>query len=268
MERDTIDALLDVLKRAGIATLDVTGGAPELNPHFRHLVRSARALGCHVIVRSNLAILSEDGMEDLTGFYRDQMVEVVASLPYYLSEQVDRVRGEHAFAKSIAALRRLNSLGFGNGDPRLPLTLVYNPQGMFLPPCQRTLEAEYRRELDKRYGITFSRLFTLANMPLGRFRNALVERRLYDNYLGKLRSAFNSSTLEGLMCRHLINVGWDGTLYDCDFNQMAGLALTSPNPASIMEFDPVRLLAREIATAEHCYGCTAGQGSTCGGAVA
>jgi radical SAM/Cys-rich protein len=268
MDLDTIKAVIDILAGSDIRLLDITGGAPEFNPHLRFLIEEARTLGCHVMVRSNLTIYSEDGMEDMPLFYRDHGIELVASLPYYQGEVVDRVRGEHAFEKSIRALRTLNNLGFGVDPGGLKLDLVHNPQGMFLPPCQGRMEEEYRRELDRRYGVSFNNLFTLTNMPIGRFRKFLVERNQLDRYMERLRKSFNPAAVEGIMCRYLINVGWDGTLYDCDFNQMIGLSLNDKYPGTVREFDTGILAEREIAVDDHCFGCTAGQGSSCQGAAA
>ncbi|HMK55475.1 MAG TPA: arsenosugar biosynthesis radical SAM (seleno)protein ArsS [Dissulfurispiraceae bacterium] len=268
MQPDTMKSVISALAGSGIKVLDITGGAPELNPHLKFLIEEARALGCHVMVRSNLTVYAETGMEDMPVFYRDHEIELVASLPYYRSDAVDRVRGEGVFEKSISALRVLNNLGFGIDHGGLKLDLVHNPQGMFFPPCQARMEEEYRRELDKRYGVSFSSLFTLTNMPLGRFRNFLVERNQLDRYMERLRNSFNPAAVEGVMCRSLINVGWDGTLYDCDFNQMLGLSLCGDIPKTIDEFDAALLSSREIAVSEHCFGCTAGQGSSCQGAAA
>ncbi|MGO9952230.1 MAG: arsenosugar biosynthesis radical SAM (seleno)protein ArsS [Dissulfurispiraceae bacterium] len=268
MDLDTIRAVIGILAGSDIRLLDITGGAPELNPHLKFLIEKATALGCHVMVRSNLTIFSEDGMEDMPRFYRDHKIELVASLPYYLGEVVDRVRGEYAFEKSIRALRMLNDLGFGVDPGGLKLDLVHNPQGMFFPPCQAKMEEEYRRELDRRYDVSFNKLFTLINMPIGRFRHFLVERNQLDRYMERLRQSFNASALEGIMCRYLINIGWDGTLYDCDFNQMLGITVHNKYPGTVMEFDAELLADREIALDDHCFGCTAGQGSSCQGAAA
>ncbi|HMK60422.1 MAG TPA: arsenosugar biosynthesis radical SAM (seleno)protein ArsS [Dissulfurispiraceae bacterium] len=268
MNKDTMQSVVTALANSGIRVLDITGGAPELNPHLRFLIEKVKSLGCHIMVRSNLTVFAEAGMNDLPVFYRDHEVELVASLPYYLDKAVDRVRGEGTFKKSISALRILNNLGFGVDAGGLKLDLVHNPQGMFFPPCQARMEEEYRRELDKRYGVSFSSLYTLTNMPLGRFRKFLQERNKLDSYMDRLRNSFNPAAVEGVMCRYLINVGWDGTLYDCDFNQMIGLQLCKGVPKNINEFDAVSLSSREIAVDEHCFGCTAGQGSSCQGAAA
>jgi radical SAM/Cys-rich protein len=260
MERGTVDAVLAALVNSGIGTIDITGGAPELNPHFRHLIAEARALGKHVIVRTNLAVFSDDGMAGLPEFYRDHDVELVASLPYYKEDKVDRVRGNGAFRKSIAALQRLNSLGYGSAG-RL-LNLVYNPPGAFLAPDQAVLELEYKKELRDRFRISFDRLYTFTNMPIGRFREFLVRTRNLDKYLDTLARAFNPATLGNIMCRHLISVGWDGRLFDCDFNQVIGLPVHPGAPDHITGFDRAALARRVIETGDHCFGCTAGAGSS------
>lgn len=261
MTRETADRVLSALATSPVGTLDITGGAPELNPHFRHLALNARTFGKRVIVRTNLTVLEEPGMEDLPEFYRDHEVELVASMPCYLEENVNRVRGSGTFAKCIAALRRLNALGYGR-EERMPLHLVYNPAGPFLPPAQASLEQDYKRELGSRHGIVFNRLFTFTNMPLGRFRDRLSQNRELDRYAGALACAFNPETLDKLMCRKLISVGWDGSLYDCDFNQALGLPVRVSAHRLITQFDHAALSSRLIAVGDHCYGCTAGAGST------
>ncbi len=262
MSPGTVRSILSVLAETGVGILDITGGAPEMNSSFRSLVRGARASGCQVMVRTNLTVFSEPGMGDLPEFYRDNGVELVASLPYYREENVDRVRGIGAFGRSIDALRRLNCLGYGGADSDLRLNLVYNPQGMYLPPPQAALELEYKKELGRRYGIEFNRLFTLTNMPIGRFRDFLMRTNNLVRYMDKLRCSFNPAALQVLTCRHLVSVGWDGTLYDCDFNQVMGLPLHGVYPRTVDNFDLGLLSGREILSGEHCYGCTAGQGST------
>lgn len=262
MDRETVDAVLRALRRGGVRTLDITGGAPELNPHFRRLVEEAAALGSHVMVRSNLTVFFEEGMEYLPGFYASHGVEVVASLPYYLEENVDRVRGGGTFLKSIEALRLLNALGYADGTGRLVLDLVHNPPGAFLPPAQAAMEEEYKKQLGSRCGLSFDRLFSLANMPIGRFREFLRRTGRLEGYMEKLSCAFNPDTLQYLMCRSLVSVAWDGTLHDCDFNQVLGLGLADGLPAHIRDFDHKALSQRAITVDEHCYGCTAGQGST------
>ncbi len=270
MSRETIDNLLDFLRVSGVACLDLTGGAPELNPHFRELVVAARALGTRVIDRCNLTILGEPGQEDLAEFLAANRVEIVASLPCYLEDNVDRQRGKGVFPASIEGLRRLNALGYGEPDSGLDLTLVYNPQGPDLPPPQCGLEAAYREQLRARYGIVFNRLFTLTNMPIKRFGSMLISTGRFEGYMSLLRDSHREENLETVMCRSLLSVDWQGYLYDCDFNQMLDLPLAVPGKRRPHLAD---LLARElhgnpIVVAEHCYGCTAGQGSSCGGALA
>jgi radical SAM/Cys-rich protein len=262
MDKDTVDEVLRALARSPINILDITGGAPELNPHFPYLVKEARTLGRTVIVRTNLAIFYEAGMEGLPEFYRDNNVELVASLPYYLEDNVDRVRGSGTFKKCIAALQKLNSLGYGNGTGERNLNLVYNPQGAFLSPAQATLQEEYKRELKDRFNISFNRLFTFTNTPIGRFKDFLARTGNLGKYMDKLVCAFNPQTFDNIMCRHLVSVRWDGALFDCDFNQVLGLAVDQGSPPHIGDFDHARLAARPIAVDDHCFGCTAGQGST------
>ena len=262
MDRENIGVVLDVLRENEIPVIDITGGAPELNPHFRFLVEEAGKTGAHVIVRTNLTIFFEEGMEDLPEFLGNNMIEVIASLPYYLERDVDRVRGNGTFQKSIRALKKLNSLGYGENRPEKKLNLVYNPAGTFLPPPQKTLEEDYKRELQNRFGISFDSLFTFTNMPVGRFRDFLSRTGSLEHYMEKLSVAFNAHTLDGVMCRHLINVGWNGKLYDCDFNQILGLDIDNNCPAHINDFNYSNLASREITLDNHCYGCTAGQGST------
>ncbi len=253
-----------------VATIDITGGAPELNPSFRFLVEQARRLGRHVIDRCNLTVLFEPGMEDLAEFLAKHRVEVIASLPCYTAENVDQQRGRGVFEKSIEALRRLNALGYGQPDSALALNLVYNPLGAFLPPPQEKLEADYKQQLRERYGIEFHRLHTLTNMPIKRFAEFLHHKGQYGAYLGLLVNHFNPVTVRALMCRSLVSVGWEGTLYDCDFNQMlemeAGAAESGPR--TIWDVATLAELAgHRIATGSHCFGCTAGAGSSCGGSL-
>ncbi len=262
MDRRTVDAVLRAFLGSPIGTLDITGGAPELNPHFRTLVSEARKAGRRVIARTNLTIFSEQGMRDLPEFYREQGVELIASLPCYLEENVTAVRGSGSFQKSIDALRRLNSLGFGKGSSEFPLSLVYNPGGAFLPPAQGALEADYKRELNNRYGISVTCLYAFTNMPIGRFRDSLMQNGDFERYLDMLASAFNPETLDGIMCRSLVNVSWNGRLHDCDFNQVLEVPTASDVPHHIDDFDYAALARRTIAVDDHCYGCTAGQGST------
>jgi radical SAM/Cys-rich protein len=249
--------------------VDLTGGAPELNPGFRRLVREARRRGIHVIDRCNLTVLREPGQADTAGFLARNRVEIVASLPCYSRDNVDRQRGDGVFETSIAVLRELNELGYGRHGTGLELTLVYNPQGPFLPPPQRQLEADYRRHLDSAYGISFTRLLTLANMPIQRFGSTLVSRGEFNAYLALLRNAHREENLAGVMCRTLISVDWQGYLYDCDFNQMLGLpaAIDGRTRTHVSQLADRQLQGNPIRVAAHCYGCTAGQGSGCSGAI-
>lgn len=269
MSRDTAEAVLELVAASGATTLDLTGGAPELNPHFRWLVETAHARGVQVMDRCNLTILSEPGHEDLADFLAAHRVEVVASLPCYLEDNVDGQRGAGVYARSIAGLRQLNALGYGDGRSGLMLNLVYNPTGPYLPPPQAALEADYRSELGGRHGIVFDRLFTLANMPIQRFGSTLVSHGEFDAYMTLLRGAHRDDNLDQVMCRTLVSVGWDGTVYDCDFNQMLGLPLAVPGRTRPQVRDLIGrdLAGNPIAVAGHCYGCTAGQGSSCGGAL-
>jgi radical SAM/Cys-rich protein len=267
MTRETMQVCLDVLERANIPILDITGGAPEMNPHFRWFVLAARRLSRKVIDRCNLTILLTPGHRDLPGFLAENEVEVVASLPCYSAENTDAQRGDGVFAKSIDALRELNALGYGKPASGRVLTLVYNPLGPSLPPPQKELEAAYRRELLGRYGIMFNRLYTITNMPISRFLDDLLSNNKYDAYMHKLIEAYNPAAAGGVMCRTTLSVGYDGRLYDCDFNQMLEIGLEGDLPQHIAEFDASRLTQRSIATGQHCYGCTAGSGSGCQGAV-
>jgi radical SAM/Cys-rich protein len=265
MDGATIDLVLAVLRARRIATLDITGGAPELNAHFRRLVAGARALGVHVMDRCNLTVLEQPGQEDLAEFLAAHAVEVVASMPCYLQDNVERQRGKGAFGGSLRALRRLNALGYGRG---LPLNLVYNPQGPSLPPSQGALEADYRRVLGETYGIVFDRLYVLANMPIQRFGSMLVSKGEFESYLQLLQDAHLDANLGNVMCRSLVSVDWRGYLYDCDFNQMLDLAVA--RGAARMHLRDLLghdIGGRPVRVAGHCYGCTAGQGSSCGGAL-
>lgn len=266
MSRDTVDTVLAVLQRHGLQTLDLTGGAPELNPHFRYLVSAARALGVRVIDRCNLTVLSTPGQEDLAAFLAANNVEITASLPCYLRDNVEAQRGKGVYDASIDALRQLNALGYGDA---LVLNLVYNPVGPSLPPPQQALEADYRRELATRFGIRFNQLFTLANMPISRFGSVLLAQDQYSAYMQLLRENFSEANMSSLMCRHLVSVDWRGYLYDCDFNQMLDLPVLASDRRHLNDLLSIdRLDGSPVSTAEHCYGCTAGQGSSCGGALA
>ena len=270
MGGETADRVLEYLVASGAGCLDLTGGAPELNPHFRRMVRAARALGARVIDRCNLTVLSEPGQEDLGAFLAAERVEIVASLPCYTPELVDRQRGSGVYELSIAAIARLNALGYGRDGSGLTLDLVYNPQGPSLPPAQAGLEADYKRVLGERHGIAFNRLYTLANMPIQRFGSTLVSRGEFNAYMQLLRDAHSDANLDGVMCRSLVSIDWRGYLYDCDFNQMLGLPLAvagraRPHVSDVLDRD---LDGNPIVVRDHCYGCTAGQGSSCGGALA
>jgi radical SAM/Cys-rich protein len=289
MDADTLALIPQVLAARAIGTLDLTGGAPELHPGFRTLVRSARALGVRVIDRCNLTILSEPGQDDLAAFLAEQGVEVVASLPCYSADNVDRQRGKGVFERSIAALLRLNALGYGQPGSGLALNLVYNPQGPTLPPDQGRLEADYRRELAEHFGIVFTRLLALANMPIQRFGSMLISKGQFNAYMELLQASHRDDNLGAVMCRALVSVDWQGRLYDCDFNQQLGLAVGAAGglasaqvgnaPGEDAELalrsDGLHLrdlLARDLAgapirVAGHCFGCTAGSGSSCGGAL-
>ncbi len=270
MARATIDDVLRVLAARRIPALDITGGAPELNAHFRYLVGEARALGVRVIDRCNLTILNEPGFEDLPDFLGRNGVEVTASLPCYSKENVDRQRGDHVFESSILGLRKLNAQGYGQDGSALVLNLVYNPLGPTLPPAQDKLEATYKRELAAHFGIVFNRLYTLANMPIARFGSTLISQGRFADYMRLLRTAHNPANLDGVMCRTLVSVDYRGYLHDCDFNQMLGIPLVSAGKPRLHVRDllAVALDGTSVAVADHCYGCTAGQGSSCGGALA
>ena len=267
MARETIDQVVAYLDASGVQTLDLTGGAPELNPHFRDLVTRARRQGVRVIDRCNLTVLLEPGQEDLADFLAGEQVEITASLPCYLEQNVDAQRGDGVFAKSISALRRLNQLGYGR-ESALSLNLVYNPGGPSLPPSQTGLEETYRRELGDRYDIVFNRLFTLTNMPILRFGSTLVSRGQFQTYIDTLKSAHRPENLPAVMCRSLVSVDWQGYVYDCDFNQMLGLPLRVNGRPRVRlgALLDASLEGNPITVADHCYGCTAGQGSSCGGA--
>jgi radical SAM/Cys-rich protein len=269
MSRETITDVLVFLQVSGVKILDVTGGAPELNPHFRDLVLRARRQGAHVIDRCNLTILEEPGQEGLAEFLAAQRVEVTASLPCYTEELVDRQRGKGVYQKSIKALKRLNALGYGAAGSGLALNLVYNPQGPMLPPAQNKLEADYKRNLREAHGVVFNELFTLANMPIQRFGSMLISKGQFGEYMDLLHRAHRPENLESVMCRTLLSVDWRGYVYDCDFNQMLGLPLVvdGRKRVHLSELIGRDLSGNPIAVRDHCYGCTAGQGSSCGGAL-
>ena len=267
MDRQTIDACLAAIATASITTLDLTGGAPEMNPDFKYFVDRARAMDCHVIDRCNLTILLANGYTDMPEFLASHQVEIVASLPCYLEENADAQRGDGSFQKSIQALQQLNDLGYGKSDTDLLLTLVYNPVGTSLPPNQSELTAAYRQQLFERYGIEFNRLFTITNMPISRYLEDLIEQKNYATYMQTLIDAFNPLAVDGVMCKKMLSVGWDGGLYDCDFNQMLELPTQAPSSRHISDFAMEHLNHRTIATGRHCFGCAAASGSGCLGAI-
>lgn len=267
MPRKVVDACLKVLRENKIPTLDITGGAPEMIPDFRYFVTEAKKLNTKIIVRHNLTVMFEKGQNYLPEFFAENECEVVCSLPYFLPTQTDAQRGAGVFDKSIEGLIRLNSVGYGTGE-NLILDLVYNPVGAFLPPEQSAIEADFKRELKVRYGISFNNLFTITNMPIARYLDWLRRSGNETAYMQKLVNAFNPQTIDGLMCRNLISVDWRGNLYDCDFNQMLELNISKELPQTIFDFDLNKLKNRQIITANHCFGCTAGNGSSCGGTVA
>lgn len=272
MDDDTLALIPQVIHARHIKTLDLTGGAPELHTEFRAIVEQARQSGVHVIDRCNLTILSEPGQEDLAEFLAAQRVEIIASLPCYSMENVDRQRGDGVFERSISGLLELNRLGYGIEGSGLQLNLVYNPQGPVLPPDQSRLEADYKRELGHRFDIVFNRLYALTNMPIQRFGSTLISKGKFDEYMQLLKHNYAAANLDNVMCRTMISVDWQGYLYDCDFNQMLGLAMPGrvfnqarPHLRDLLRKDP---LDAPIRVADHCYGCTAGSGSSCGGAIA
>ena len=268
MIRETAELCVEALAQTDASRVDLTGGAPELNPNFRYLVEESRKLRRHVMDRCNLTVLMIRGQADLADFLAEHRVEVVASLPYFQADQADAQRGDGTFEKSIAGIRKLNALGYGEPGSGLELNLVYNPTGAFLPPAQAGLERDFKRELDKRYGIQFNSLFSITNMPISRFLEFLLRTNNYDRYMNRLINAYNPAAASGVMCRNTISVGWDGQLYDCDFNQMLDMPVDHGSPTHIRDFLSGKLSARRIVTGQHCYGCTAGAGSSCGGETA
>ena len=269
MDRETVDHLIDFLDKTNIKVLDLTGGAPEMNEHFRYLVKAARELGLHVIDRCNLTILNEPGQEDLAEYLAEYQVEVVASLPCYLKDNVEAQRGKGVYQSSIDGIRKLNARGYGIEGSGLKLNLMYNPQGPSLPPPQLSLEADYKRELKQREAVEFNKLFVLVNMPIMRFGSMLVSKGQFDNYMLLLKESYQASNLQGVMCRNLISVDWQGYVYDCDFNQMLGLPLQAAgqHKTHLSKIDFDELTGNTIVTGDHCYGCTAGQGCSCSGAL-
>ena len=269
MNRETIDQVLELLSVRKVASLDLTGGAPELNPHFAHLVEQARMLGVHVIDRCNLTVLEEPGQDELAGFLARHAVEVVASLPCYLKENVDRQRGKGVYDASIAGLKRLNRLGYGSAGSGLLLNLVFNPQGADLPPAQEALEIDYKRRLWQDHGIAFNNLLTITNMPIARFGSTLLSKGQFESYMQLLKDSYRPDNLGTVMCRSLVSIDWQGYVYDCDFNQMLDLPIdTGKNRRTrVSDLIDADLSGHRIKIGEHCYGCTAGQGSSCGGAL-
>lgn len=270
MTRETMEACLRMVRLAHVQTVDITGGAPEMNPHFRWFVQQLRSLGCRVLDRCNLTILTVAGYADLAEFLAQHHVHVVASLPCYLEENTDRQRGDGVFRRSIQGLQKLNACGYGDSNSGLELVLVFNPVGTSLPPNQSELEQAYRDQLLERFGIRFNRLFTVTNMPISRFLEDLIRQGRYESYMETLVQAFNSQTVTGLMCRNTLSVDWQGNLFDCDFNQMLDLHLHGI-PRNVNEVTGANVqdvIAREIQTGRHCFGCTAGAGSSCQGAIA
>ncbi len=267
MSRTTVDQVLQTLRRFRIPILDITGGAPELNPHFAYLVTEARQAGAHVMVRHNFTVQFTPGNACLPEFFRENQAEVIASLPYFLAQQTDAQRGKGVFAQSLDAMRRLNDVGYGQEGTGLNLNLVYNPVGAFLPPDQASTERDFKRELKTRYDLEFNHLYTITNMPIRRFLDYLRRSGNEERYMEKLVNSFNPGTVPSLMCRTLLSVGWDGRLYDCDFNQMLELPVSDGLPQTIEDLDLLPFARRRIITGPHCFGCTAGSGSSCGGAV-
>lgn len=269
MSKETIDQVIQFLKESNIHTLDLTGGAPEMNPHFKYLVSAARKIGIKIIDRCNLVILEEVGYEYLADFLADSEVEICASLPCYLEDNVDKQRGKGVFAKSISALKKLNNLGYGQQNGKLQLNLVFNPQGTALPPDQLELETAYHKFLKEHFDIVFNQLFAMTNVPIQRFGSTLISKGQFDNYLQLLRDNFRSENIQDLMCRNTLSIDWQGFAYDCDFNQMLSLPLgtTSTTKPHLTELRKTTFSGQSINVRQHCYACTAGQGSSCGGTI-
>jgi radical SAM/Cys-rich protein len=269
MTRETMELCLDALKATDIQTVDLTGGAPEMNPHFRWFVEEISRLGRHIIVRCNLTIIvANKKYHDLPAFYQEHGVHVISSLPYFTAARTNAQRGDGVFEASIQALQLLNAAGYGQAGSGLVLDLVYNPSGAFLPGSQASLEGEFRKKLEQGYGIHFNNLLAITNLPISRFLDYLIQSGNYEAYMEKLVSAFNPVAAANVMCRNTISIGWDGYLYDCDFNQMLDLPVAAPAPRHIRDFQADKLLDRSIVVNQHCYGCTAGAGSSCGGTTA
>ncbi len=267
MTKETLQYCLDALKGSDIETVDLTGGAPEMNPHFRWFVDEVARLGKYIIVRSNLTILDTRKFEDLPKFLADRGAEVTCSLPFYNKRRTDNQRGAGTYDKSVKVLKILNNLGYGREGSGLELNLVYNPVGAFLPPSQESLEKDFKQALKRDHGIVFNNLYTITNLPISRYLNFLLESGNLEEYMEKLITSFNPGAAEGVMCRDTISIGWDGTLYDCDFNQMLQMKTNHGAPEHIRDWDENKLNNREIMVNQHCYGCTAGAGSSCGGAT-
>lgn len=267
MSREVMEKCLEVLATTDIPTVDITGGAPELHPDFRELVERSHAIGKHVMDRCNLTIMLLPNYSDLPEFFAAHQVEVICSLPHYRAKQTDSQRGEGVFDESIEALHRLNAVGYGKPGSGLVVNLVMNPVGAFLPGNQASLEREWKRELERRHGIVFNNLYTITNLPISRFLEWLEESDNLEGYMTRLVNAFNPGAAQGVMCRNMLSVGWDGQLYDCDFNQMLELGVAGDVPRSILDFDITKIRHREIVVGPHCFACTAGAGSSCGGAT-
>jgi radical SAM/Cys-rich protein len=268
MEKETMEIILHQIKQNKLSLVDLTGGAPEMNPHFRWFVIELSKLGVRIMVRCNLTIiLANPKYHDLPEFFKEHKVEVISSLPFYTGDRTDRQRGNGVFAKSIEALKRLNAVGYGLEESGLILNLVYNPAGAFLPPSQAALQGEYKESLMQNFGISFNQLYVITNMPISRYLDYLIRSKNFDRYMRLLSDAFNPAAIEGLMCKNTLSVGWDGYLYDCDFNQMLDLKVDCEPSRHIADFDLNTLNNREIKVNQHCFGCTAGSGSSCGGAI-
>jgi radical SAM/Cys-rich protein len=267
MTKETMQICIDILRNNEIPIVDITGGAPELNPNFIWFVKEIKKLNRHVMVRSNLTILVSNGFEEYPKFMADNEIEIISSLPYYNKNGTDRQRGEGVFEKSIRAIKILNELGYGSKE-NLKFNLVYNPVGAFLPPKQEALEKDFKRELFNKHGVVFNNLYTITNMPISRYLDYLIVSGNYETYMEKLINAFNPSAAINVMCKNTISVGWDGQIYDCDFNQMLELPVDHGAPKHLRNFNFEKLGNRLIVTKQHCYGCTAGAGSSCGGATA
>lgn len=267
MTKETLELCLTALKNSDIQKVDLTGGAPEMNPHFKWFVEEVTNLGKHVMVRSNLTILVTNKFSDYPKFMADKNVEIISSLPYYKASFTDKQRGDGTFSKSMEAIKILNDLGYGKKDTGLMLNLVYNPIGAFLPPPQHSLEKDYKKELLSRHGLFFNNLFTITNMPISRYLDYLIQSDNYEKYMTKLVSSYNPAAANNVMCKNTLSVSWEGYLYDCDFNQMLEMKVNHGAPTHIKDFNTDLLEGRKILTGQHCYGCTAGAGSSCGGEI-